>query len=111
MRFIHVVPGFYQYTYPTFADTPQQLCIHFLTPDKQWAFVSYPNHPQYRAAELVSLSWFRSIRLQKLAGYPCLMHFLEITLPRWLGQAQMDFALEELLTDRLVGRELMVSIE
>jgi hypothetical protein len=77
-------PGVYQYTYPTFVDTPQLICVHFVTPDQQQAFVSYPNH---QAAKLLSISWFNSVQMIKLDGKPQLMQFLEVTLPGWLKKS------------------------
>ncbi|GAB4025463.1 hypothetical protein [Spirosoma koreense] len=97
------LPGFYQYTYPTFADRPQQLCIHFLTPDGQSAFVTYPRHPNYKAAQLVPISWFQSIVLEKLDGQPQLMSFLEETLSRWFTDRCFKFMPEDLLTSESIG--------
>ena len=70
--------GFYQYTYPTFVDTPQHICVHFLTPDGQQAFVSYPHPQSQKAARLIPLSWFESVILVQLAGKPQLMDFLSM---------------------------------
>ncbi|SFD91896.1 hypothetical protein [Spirosoma endophyticum] len=81
----HPLPGIYQYSYPTFVDTPQQICVHFITPDQQKAFVSYPRHPNRKAAQLIDISWFKSVDLVKLDGQPQLMHFLEVILPNLLG--------------------------
>jgi hypothetical protein len=77
---IHTYPlvGFYQYTHPTFVDTPQHICVHFLTPDGQQAFVSYPHHRIKKAARLIPLSWFESVLLVPLAGKPQLMDFLSM---------------------------------
>ena len=72
------LPGFYQYTYPTFVDTPQHICVHFLTPDGQQAFVSYPYNRCCKAARLMPVSWFRSVTLLQLEGQPQLMDFLAI---------------------------------
>lgn len=71
------LPGIYQYTYPTFADKPQRICVHFITPDGQQAFVTYPGHPYPKAAQLISLGWFNSVTLVKLAGASSLMTLLE----------------------------------
>ncbi|GAB4029142.1 hypothetical protein [Spirosoma jeollabukense] len=76
-------PGVYQYSYPTFVDTPQLICVHFVTPDQQHAFVSFPKHPNHKAAQLVALSWFGSVWLVKQAGHPQLMPFLNVTLRGW----------------------------
>lgn len=62
------LPGIYKYSYPTFTDTPQQIYIHFLTPDSQSAFVSYPCHPNHKAAQLIPIRWFQSVNLIKLDG-------------------------------------------
>ncbi|GAB3790307.1 hypothetical protein GCM10028818_60240 [Spirosoma horti] len=80
-------PGVYQYAYPTSVDTPQLICVHFVTPDQQHAFVSYPKHPNHKGAQLVALSWFASVRLVKQAGQPQLMPFLEVTLRGWLQKS------------------------
>lgn len=77
--------GFYQYSYPNFIDTPQQICIHFLTLDQQKAFVTYPNHPNRKAAQLVDINWFKSVDLVKLDGQPQLMYFLDVVLPKWFN--------------------------
>ena len=79
------LPGLYRYTYPTFTDIPQHLCIHFLTSDRQHAFVSYPHHRTHKAAQLIDVNWFNSVELVKLDGQPQLMHFLEVMLPHLLG--------------------------
>jgi hypothetical protein len=79
------LPGLYEYSYPTFVDRPQMLCIHFLTPDRLRVYVTYPNHPFPKAAQLLPVSWFASVRMVKLAAHPTLMHFLEQTLPKWLA--------------------------
>ncbi|AKD54845.1 hypothetical protein SD10_07920 [Spirosoma radiotolerans] len=71
-----ISPGFYQYTYPTFVDEPQYICVHFLTPDGQQAFVSYPHNQARKAASLISIDWFQSVMLCQLEGQPQLMTFL-----------------------------------
>jgi hypothetical protein len=73
--------GLYQYTYPTFVDTPQQIYVHFLTPDQQKAFVSFPNHPNYRAAQFIPLSWFDSVSLVKLDSQTQLSDNSEVVSP------------------------------
>ncbi|SFD43813.1 hypothetical protein [Spirosoma endophyticum] len=73
--------GLYQYTYPTFVDIPQQLYIHFITPDQQKAFVSYPNHPNHKAAQFVTLEWFDSVCLIPLDAQPSIFHFPKLTFP------------------------------
>lgn len=75
------LPGIYQYTYPTFADTPQKICVHVLTPDRQQALVSYPYHRNHKAPQLIDVGWFSSVKLVKLNGQPKLMHFLDVILP------------------------------
>ena len=60
------LPGNYQYHYPTFVDSPQFITIHFLTPDQQRAFVSYPNHPNFKAPQIIPLEWFKSVILKSL---------------------------------------------
>lgn len=82
-RSTHLLPGFYQYTYPTFVDTPQHICVHFLTLDGQQAFVSYPYHPSRKAARLIPVSWFRSVVLLPLEGQPQLMDVLARLLTGW----------------------------
>ena len=86
LPFKELRPGFYQYTYSTFVDRPQQICIHFLTPNQQQAFVSYPKNRKHKAAQLIDLSWFNSVDLVKLDGQPQLMYFLEVILPQWLKE-------------------------
>ena len=81
----HSLPGIYQYTYPTFVDTPQYISVHFLTPDGQQAFVSYPRHPNRKAAQLIPLSWFESVVMVKLESQPQLMTFLDVVLTGWVG--------------------------
>ncbi|SFE89472.1 hypothetical protein [Spirosoma endophyticum] len=96
------LPGLYQYTYPTFADTPQTVCVHFLTPDQQHAFVSYPHHPNHKAAQLIDVSWFNSVKLVKLNGQPQLMHFLDVILPSLLESCLAKvMPLDPLTTRRL----------
>lgn len=75
-RFTSLAPGIYQFTYPTFSNTPQYICLHFLTPDQQ-AFVSYPQHRSRRAAQLIPISWFDSVEIVALEGEPRLMAFIE----------------------------------
>jgi len=84
IRSTYPAPGVYQYTYPTFVDTPQLICVHFLTPDRQQAFVSYSNQ---KAAKLIPLSWFDSVQMVKREGQPQLMPFLEETLTGWLKKS------------------------
>ena len=79
----HPLPGFYQYTYPTFVDAPQHICVHFLTLDGQQAFVSYPYHRSCKAAQLIPVSWFRSVNLLQLEGQPQLMDFLAMLFTGW----------------------------
>ncbi len=76
-------PGFYQYTYPTFVDTPQHICVHFLTPDGGQAFVSYPYHRGRKVAQLIPVSWFQSVILLPLEGQPQLMKFLATLFTGW----------------------------
>ena len=78
-----LLPGFYQYTYPTFVDTPQHICVHFLTLDGQQAFVSYPYHRGRKAAQLIPVSWFRSVVLSRQEGQPQLMDFLAMLFTGW----------------------------
>ena len=104
------LPGIYQYTYPTFADTPQKICVHFLTPDKQQAFVSYPYHRNHKAPQLIDMGWFNSVKLVKLNGQPKLMNFLDVILPGLLdacptkvipldpvANRRLNYGIEELL--------------
>lgn len=96
---IYPLPGLYQYVYPTFADIPQQICIHFLTPDRQKAYVSYPHHRNHKPAQLIDVSWFDSVELVKLDGQPQLMHFLDVILPIWLNNSGPKLVTEDLLID------------
>ena len=98
---IYPLPGLYQYSYPTFVDTPQQICIHFLTPDRQKAFVSYPHHRNHKAAQLINVSWFDSVDMIKLDGHPQLMHFLETILPLWFNNNGPKLVTEDSLNDHL----------
>ena len=98
---IYPLPGIYQYTYPTFIDTPQQICLHFITPDQQKAFVSYPHHRNQKAAQLIDIRWFKSVDLVKLDGHPQLMHFLEVTLPGWFNNRGPKLVAEHSLVDNL----------
>lgn len=88
---MYLVPGVYQYSYPTFVDTPQLICVHFLTPDGRNAFVSYPHHPSRKAAQLISLSWFQSVVLVKLDGQPRLMDFLEFLFTGLFSRGCYEF--------------------
>ena len=95
---IYPQPGTYEYTYPTFVDAPQRICVHFLTPDRRQAFVSYPNARSRKAAQLIDISWFNSVDLVKLDNHSPLMHFLEVTLPAWFNHRSPDLALRSLDT-------------
>jgi hypothetical protein len=77
--------GLYQYTYPTFTDKPQWVYVHFLTPDQQLAFVTYPFHPYPKTAQFVPVSWFDTVCLAPLAGYSPLVDFLIFTLPGFMN--------------------------
>lgn len=79
-------PGRYQYSYPTFTDAPQYIDIHFLTPDGQQAFVSYPQHPNRKIAQLIPVRWFDSVILCRLEGQIQLMAFLTTFLTGWSVQ-------------------------
>jgi hypothetical protein len=83
--FTYPLPGCYQYTYPTFVDTPQYICVHFFTSDGQKAFVSYPHHPNRKAAQLIPVSWFQSVVMVELDGEPRLMKFLDVILTGWFS--------------------------
>lgn len=87
--------GIYQYTYPTFVDTPQYICVHFLTLDGQQAFVSYPRHPNRKAAQLIPVSWFKSVIMVKLEGQPSLMNFLEMVLTGWFRNESVKHSSEK----------------
>lgn len=76
-------PGRYRYVYPTFVDAPRFIDIHFITPDGKQAFVSYPNHPNHRAAQLIQVSWFGSVTMHRLEGQPTLMALIETLLTGW----------------------------
>ncbi|UFH55701.1 hypothetical protein [Spirosoma sp. KNUC1025] len=60
------LPGSYQYQYPTFVDIPQYITIHFLTPNQKGAFVSYPNHPNQKAPQIIPIEWFESVIMKRL---------------------------------------------
>ncbi|WP_420147152.1 hypothetical protein [Spirosoma sp.] len=60
------LPGTYQYTYPTFIDTPQLITVHYLTPDQQKAFVSYPKHPNCKAPQFVPIEWFNGVIMRPI---------------------------------------------
>ncbi|UFH54605.1 hypothetical protein [Spirosoma sp. KNUC1025] len=60
------LPGTYIYSYPTFLDSPQRICIHGFTPDSTYAFVSYPNHPNRKPPQAIKVSWFKTVTLKKL---------------------------------------------
>jgi hypothetical protein len=79
--------GLYQFTYPTFTDKAQWVYVHFITPDQQHAFVTYPHHPFQKSAAFVSVSWFETITMIPMDGYSPLMSFLESTLPGLLSPA------------------------
>ena len=95
------VLGLYQYSYPTFVDTPQRICVHFFTPDKQKAFVSYPQHPNHKAAQLIPVSWFRSVVMVRLDGQPRLMECLETILTGWFNTNCFYFQPDSLSSDEL----------
>ncbi|WP_461131948.1 hypothetical protein [Spirosoma aerophilum] len=78
MIYTHPLVGYYRYTYPTFVDTPQHICVHFVTADGQQAFVSYPHYKGQKAAQLIPVSWFESVILVQLAGNPRLMDFISL---------------------------------
>ncbi|WP_420147765.1 hypothetical protein [Spirosoma sp.] len=69
-----LLPGTYQYTYPTFIDTPQLITIHYLTPDQQKAFVSFPKHPNFKAPQFVLVKWFKSVILQPIQKRKAKIH-------------------------------------
>ena len=93
-------PGFYQYTYPTFIDTPQHISVHFLTPDGQQAFVSYPHHRGHKAAQLIPISWFESVILFRLEGQPQLMDFLATLFTNWLDDRCFQFGSDHRLPNK-----------
>ena len=102
LRSTYTLPGLYLYAYPTFVDAPQQICIHFFTPDRQKAFVSYPHHRNHKAAQLIDASWFNSVDLVKLDGHPQLMHFLDVVLPNLLNNHPAKvIPLDSLATERI----------
>ncbi|AKD56200.1 hypothetical protein [Spirosoma radiotolerans] len=86
-------PGLYEFTYPTFVDTPQQICVHFLTPDGQQAFVSYPRHSNRKAAQMIPVSWFETVVMTPLGEQPCLMNFLETLFTGWFTDSCVDYGL------------------
>lgn len=90
--------GVYQYTYPTFVDKPQLICVHFFTPDGQQAFVTYPGHPYPKAAQLVPIGWFESVTMVKLAGSSPLMHVLEVLFTNLRNNEKSTFLLESTST-------------
>ncbi|RZK65786.1 MAG: hypothetical protein EOO85_27795 [Pedobacter sp.] len=98
-------PGLYQYTYPTFVDTAQYICVHFWTPDGQQAFVSYPHNRARRAAELVSISWFESVTLCRLEGQPQLMSFLGMLFIEKFTDGRVQLKSNQWLPNNLAGYE------
>ena len=58
-------PGNYTYVYPTFLDSPEHICIHGFTPDRKYAFVSYPGHPNQKPPQAVKVTWFKTVILEK----------------------------------------------
>lgn len=99
------LPGFYQYTYPTFVDTPQYICVHFLTPDGQQAFVSYPYNRARKAAQLIAISWFESVTLHKLAGQPQLMPFLAMLFTKEVNNGCLELRSDQWLLNDLTEHE------
>lgn len=73
--------GLYLFTYPTFAEKAQWIYVHFITPDQQHAFVTYPHHRYQKAGQLISVSWFDTVSMTAMAGHSPLMSFLNVTLP------------------------------
>ncbi|GAB2547782.1 hypothetical protein [Spirosoma aerophilum] len=73
--------GYFEYSYPTFDDKPQQIHVHFITPDQQRAFVTFPRHRFSKTAQFIPVSWFDTVNLVQLEGHSPLMHFLESMLP------------------------------
>lgn len=100
------LPGFYQYTYPTFVDTPQYICVHFLTPDGQKVFVSYPYNRACKAAQLIAISWFESVVLCKLEGQPQLMPFLAMLLTKEATDHWLELGSHQWLLNELTGYKL-----
>ena len=98
-------PGFYQYTYPTFVDTAQYICVHFLTPDGQQAFVSYPHDRARKAAQLVAISWFQSVTLCRLEGQPQLMSFLSMLFAKEVTNRCIKLGLGQWLPNDLTNYE------
>lgn len=98
--------GFYQYTYPTFVDTPQYICVHFLTPDSQQAFVSYPYNRARKAAQLIAISWFESVALCKLEGQPQLMPFLAMLFTEEVSNHCLELGSDQWLLNERTGYEL-----
>lgn len=98
-------PGFYQYTYPTFVDAAQYICVHFLTSDGQQAFVSYPHNRARKAAELVSISWFESVTLRQLEGQPQLMSLLGILFVKEVTDGRVKLESNQWLPNDLAGYE------
>jgi hypothetical protein len=74
--------GYFEYSYPTFDDKPQHIHVHFITPDQQQAFVTFPRHRFSKTAQLIPVSWFDTVNLVQLEGHSPLMYFLESMLPR-----------------------------
>ena len=85
-------PGVYQYSYTTFTDVPKHLCIHFLTPDRQQAFVSYPHRP-YKTARLIPVNWFNSVETVQLKGKPRLLAFIAFLVADLLGDSGLSGSL------------------
>lgn len=102
-------PGFYQYTYPTFVDTPQHICVHFLTPDGQQAFVSYPHHPSRKAAQLIPVRWFQSVSMLQLEGQHQLMDFISRLFTGWYDDRRFESRSDRWLSNELNGCGVMMS--
>lgn len=91
-------PGVYQYSYSTFVDVPQYISVHFLTPDHQLAFVSYP-HRHYKAAQLIPVSWFKSVELVAIDSQPQLLPFIEFLVTGLVNGISRNVPLRKVTLD------------
>jgi hypothetical protein len=90
-------PGLYLFTYPSFVAKAQWVYVHFITPDQQSAFVTYPHHPFRKAAQFVAVNWFETISMLPMEGYSPLMDFLADTLLGLVGSSDLTIRSMEAL--------------
>lgn len=97
--------GLFEYAYPTFDDKPQHIYVHFITPDQEQAFVTFPHHPFKKAAQLIPVSWFETVRMVQLEGQSPLLYFLECMLPRLVSSKKPKLVPADLLFDQVEVHE------